>query len=84
MINLIIDSNSQTMNATRNQIKTMGISGVIVGIGFLVFAGFAFKEMPGSFLPYFLGTIGIVSGISSALRLTRKQAYPNLMRDNKR
>jgi len=78
MINLIIDSNSQAMNAARNQIKTAGISGVIVGIGFIIFAGFSYKEMPGSFLPYFLGTIGIITGISSALHFTRKQTYPDL------
>lgn len=81
MINSILDSNSQAITATRKQIKTMGISGVIVGIGFIIFAGFAYKEMPESFLPYFLGTIGVVSVISSALRLTRKQTYPSLKKD---
>jgi hypothetical protein len=78
MINSIIDANFQTMNAARHQMKTTGISGVIVGIGFIVFAVFAYKEMPDSFLSYFLGTLGFVTMISSALRLTRKQSYPNL------
>ncbi len=82
LINRIIDSNVKSMNATRNQVKTLGISGAIAGIGFIIFAIWSYFEMHGSFLPYFLGSIGAVIMGSSLLRLTRKQTYPKLEADD--
>ena len=70
LINKIIDSNEKAMVAVRSQLKNSGISGIVIGIIFIVFAFLAYNEFEGSFLPYFFGVFGIVSLLSGAFRLT--------------
>jgi len=75
MISGMLDSNSQVMRAARSQVKTSGVISVIIGIGCLIFAIWAYREM-GSFLPYFLGLIGVSAITSGFFRLSRRQEYP--------
>jgi hypothetical protein len=77
MINRMLDMNPQIINAARHQVKTAGVSGLVVGIGFLAFALWSYQEFHSTFMPYFLGLIGIASLVTSGLRLSRRQEYPS-------
>ena len=75
-INKILDNNTRVLQTANKQIKSAGFFGIIAGIAFIIFALFAYKQYPGSFLPYFLGVIGGLSLFSSILRLQRRRLYP--------
>jgi hypothetical protein len=75
MINRILDSNPQAMRAVRSQVKTSGVISLVVGIGFLIFAVWAYRER-GSFLAYFIGLFGLATLVTGILRLSRRQEYP--------
>jgi len=75
LINRMIDSNTKVLNVARHQGKSSGIASLIMGIGFIIFAIWSYREMD-SFLPYFLGLIGIVTLITGILRLSHKQQFP--------
>jgi hypothetical protein len=81
LINQMLDSNVKSMNATRNQVKNLAIFGAISGLGFIFFGIWSYREFHSSYLPYFLGTIGALTLVSSLLRLTRRQTYPVLEAD---
>jgi len=76
MINIMLDNNTKVMHTANKHIKTAGLSGLIIGIGFIIFAVVSYKEMSGSFVPYFLGMTGLVMFVSGILRLRKKQLYP--------
>lgn len=78
IINKILNSNSKILGATKNRVKTAAISGIILGIGFCIFGIWSYFELRDSFLPYFLGSIGIVIFISSVLNFSRSHKYPNI------
>jgi len=75
MINRMLDSNSQVMGAARSQVKTSGVISLVLGVGCCIFAIWSYQEMD-SFLPYFLGLLGISCLVTGFLRLSKKQEYP--------
>ncbi len=76
MINSMLSNNTKVMNVANRHLKTIGISGLIIGICFIVFGVISYFQMPNSFLPYFLGIAGLVMFFLSILRLRKKQLYP--------
>jgi hypothetical protein len=79
MINRIVDSNSQVMSAARRQGRTAGMLSLLLGIGCSVFAVWAYVEFrAGSFLPYFIGLLAVVTLLTGFFRLSRSQQYPQL------
>ncbi len=75
-INAILDTSQKVRQTANRELKSAGLSGVIIGISFLIFSYFAFNELNQSFLPYMLGTIGSVMLVFGILRLSKKRAYP--------
>jgi len=78
MINTMLDNNVKVMHTANKHVKTAGISGVFVGIGFFIFAVFSYYQMPHSFVPYFLGMIGGIMLATAILRLRKRQLYPEI------
>jgi hypothetical protein len=79
MINRMVDSNSRIVGAARRQTQTSTMFSLLMGIGFSVFAVWAYIEFKsGSFLPYLLGLMGIIMLVTGFLRLSRAQQYPQL------
>jgi hypothetical protein len=76
LINKMLESNSKVMNVANKQSKAAGLSSAALGVGFLLYAYFSYTEMPNSFLPFFLGTIGGITLVSGILRLQKKQQFP--------
>jgi hypothetical protein len=76
MINSILSNNAKVMNIANKQTKSVGISGLIVGICFIFFGVLSYFQMPKSFLPYFLGMVGLTILIPNILRLMKRQQYP--------
>ena len=78
LINLILESNSKVMNVANKQMKSAGIAGTTLGVGFLFFALVSYLSIPDSFLPYFLVTSGLIFLISGLFRLQKKHLYPEI------
>lgn len=76
MINRMLDANGQVMRAARHQVKSSGLISLTLGVGCCFFAVWSFLESD-SFLPYFIGLLGISCVVSGCLRLSRKEAYPS-------
>jgi len=76
-INRIIDSNSQTMNAARHQLRTSGILCLLMGIGCSIFAVWAYFETNG-FLSYFVGLLAMFALLTGVFRLSRKEQFPQI------
>ena len=77
LINQIMENNSKVLKVANKQMKTMGYSGTLTGIAFLIFAFVSYDSMSSSFIPYFLGMVGIVTFVSGLIRLRKKQQYPD-------
>ena len=75
MINHMLDSNAQVISAARHQVRSSGIISLVLGLGCLVFAVWAYREMK-SFLPYFIALTGVAAVVTGLLRLSRRQQYP--------
>jgi hypothetical protein len=76
MINGILDRNAKVMKTVRLQTIRTGLFGVLMGIGFLVFAVWAHIQSEDSFLMFLFGFMGVLFLISGILSLSRKAQYP--------
>ncbi len=76
MINQMINSNSQVVRAARRQQRTFGVLSLFMGIGCSVFAVWAYFQLKGSFLPYFIGLLALFTLFMGVCRLSRKEQYP--------
>ncbi len=76
LINRIINRNSQILTAARHQIRHSGLFMLLAGIGFLAFAVFGYIQFPDTFIPYFLGFMGVLIFVGGISRLSRKEQYP--------
>lgn len=76
LINRIIDRNSKIMMAARRQVRYSGLFNMLLGIGFLIFAVWAYVQLEHIFLPYFFGFLGILFFVAGILTLSRKEQYP--------
>jgi hypothetical protein len=76
MLNTMIENNSKVMNTANKQIKSAGFSGLFIGIGFIVFGIISYYQMPSNFLPFFLGTTGLLLILFGASRLGKRHLYP--------
>ena len=66
MLNRLLDSRAQVMSAARHQTRSSGFVSLLLGIGSLIFAVWAYQEMDG-FLPYFLALLGVACLASTNL-----------------
>jgi len=72
----MIDNNTRTLQTANRHVRTAGIFSILAGIAFVGFAFVAQRDMGGSFLPSFLGMIGILSLVAGIIRFSKAQAYP--------
>ena len=76
LLNRIITRNSQTLSATRQQVKIAGASAILLGVVYAMFGVWAYlgyRQIP---LACFSGLSGIIFIIFGLGRLSRKAQYP--------
>ncbi len=57
---------------------------ILMGIGFAVFAVWAYFEVPGFFSPYFLGVFAVLMILLGIFRLGRKEQFPRPVEQDQR
>jgi hypothetical protein len=82
MLNRMIDANSKTLDAARRQQHSLAALMLVMGFGCSFFAIWCYFEIPGSFLPYFIGLVAVVTLVTGIFRLSRREQYPQI--DEKR
>ena len=82
MINRMVDSSAKRLDASakilsaaRQQMRSVGLFCLLMGIGFDVFAVWAYFETAG-FLPYFIGLAGAFMSVLGLALLRRKERFP--------
>jgi hypothetical protein len=78
LMNRILDRNSLVLKAARHQIRHRGMIMLFLGTGCSLFAFWAYFEMKGSFLPYFVGFLAVFSFLAGISTLSRSEQFPRI------
>ena len=74
ILSTMLELDKRISRTSRNQIRSSGVIALLLGIGLLIFAVWAYREI-GSLIPYFLGMYGILSLAMGILRLNWQKEY---------
>ncbi len=70
-----LDASAKILSAARQQMRSVGLFCLLMGIGFDVFAVWAYFETAG-FVPYFIGLAGAFMSVLGLALLRGKERFP--------